>query len=303
MRAIRMDGHGGPEVLKLADVPTPEPGEGQVRIKVAAVGVNPADWKWRAGWFQARMPLSFPHIPGYDLAGVVDKVGPGVTNLAVGARVATTTSATQGAYAEYAIVPAANPALIPDELDFVTAAALPTPAVTGAQLVEEHVKPTAGQLVLVTGAVGAVGRFSLYCALKLGARVVAAVRASQADEARALGAESVIVLGQDDWIGEPFDGVADTIGGPDVARLCLSLKPGAPLCTVSTTPIDPDGLPSTPAFNAVHSDSARLAGLAQAVARGEISMPVARRLPLAQAAEAHRLLEVEKVSGKIVLEV
>ena len=170
-------------------------------------------------------------------------------------------------------------------------------------MIEEHVKPTAGQLVLITGAVGAVGRFSLFCARKLGARVVAAVRASQADEARAMGAESVIILGQDDWIGEPFDAVADTVGGPEVARLCLSLKPGAPLCTVSTTPIDPDGLPSAPVFCTLHADAAGLARMAKAVAQGEVSMSVARRLPLAQAAEAHRLLEVEKASGKIVLEV
>jgi NADPH:quinone reductase-like Zn-dependent oxidoreductase len=302
MRAIRMEGYGDPEVMQLAEAPMPEPGVGEVRIKVVAAGVNPADWQWRSGLLAKSMPLSFPHTPGYDLAGVVDKLGEGVTGFAVGGRVCGTTSRAQGSYAEYALVPAGSLAPIPDTLDFATAAALPTPALTGVQLIEDVVRPKSGQLVLVTGAVGGVGRFSVYAARRLGARVVAAVRERQADEALALGCEAVVALDGGQWTGEPFDGVADTLGGPEVARLCRHLKPGATLGTVTINPIAPEGLPSKPVFMVLHGDGRRLADLVRAVARGDITAPVALRLPLAEAAKAHRLLQAGGIRGKIVLE-
>jgi NADPH2:quinone reductase len=303
VRAIQMDGYGGPEVLKLGEAPTPEPGPGEVRVKAAAVGVNPADFKWRQGWFKDMIPFSFPHIPGYDVAGVVDAVGAGVAELSKGDRVVTMTPPQkQGAYAEYVVVAAADTAKIPVNLAFATAAALPTPGLTGVQLVEEFIRPAAGETVLVTGAVGGVGRFSAFAAKQLGARVVAAVRGSQADEARALGADEVIILGEQDWSGAPFDHVADTVGGPEVAKLCRYVKPGGRIGTVSTTPIDPAGLPVEPVFFAYHADKARLAQLADIAARGELPVPVGPRLPLAEAGEAQRLMEKGGQGGKIVLE-
>lgn len=303
MRAIQMSGYGGPEVLQLGDAPTPEPARGEVRIRTAAIGVNPADWKWRAGWFQAVVQFSFPHILGYDLAGVVDALGPGVADLAVGDRVVSMTSSSkQGAYAEYVAVAAADTARIPANLDFATAAALPTPGLTGVQLVEEFLQPHGGQTVLVTGAVGGVGRFSMHAAKRLGAGIVAAVRASQVDEAKSLGADEVIVLGAEAWSGSPFDAVADTVGGPDVAKLCRHLKPGGKIGTVATTPIAKDGLSTEPVFFAYHADKARLGELAEEVASGALIVPVAKRLPLAAAAEAQRLMEAGGQGGKIVLE-
>ena len=303
MRAALMTNYGGPEVLQLGEAPKPEPGPGELRVRTGAVGVNPADWKWRSGWFTALVQFSFPHILGYDVAGVVDALGDGVTDLAVGDRVVSmTSSSAQGAYAEYVVVAAGATAKIPSNLDFATAAALPTPGLTGVQLVEECIRPSADQTVLVTGAVGGVGRFSLHAAKRLGARVVAAVRAGQAAEARALGADEVFALGEGDWSGPLFDAVADTIGGPEVAKLCRHVKPGGKIATVSTTPIDAEGLPSKPEFFAYHADRVRLAQLAEAAARGELPVPVAKRLPLAQAGEAHRLVEGGGLGGKVVLE-
>jgi NADPH:quinone reductase-like Zn-dependent oxidoreductase len=217
-------------------------------------------------------------------------------------RVCGITSQAQGSYAEFVIAPASSIAPIPDALDFAIAAALPTPALTGVQLIEDLVRPMSGQLVLVTGAVGGVGRFSVYAARRLGARVIAAVRARQADEALALGCEAVVALDGGDWTGEPFDGVADTLGGADVARLCRHLRPGANFGTVTITPIPPEGLPSQPVFMVLHSDGKRLAELARTVARGDIAVPVAHRLPLAEAANAHRLMLAGGINGKIVLE-
>ena len=303
MRAIQMSEYGAPEVLRLVEAPTPEPGPGQVRVRTAAVGVNPADFKWRAGWFKERLPLTFPHIPGYDGAGVVDALGAGAQDLAVGDRVVfMMPPVAQGAYAEYVVMPTATAAPIPSNLDFATAAALPTPGLTGVQLIEDHIAPAPRDIVLITGAVGGVGRFSVRAAKLLGARVVAAVRARQVEEARALGADEVIVLGEEDWSGPLFDHVADTVGGPEVAKLCLRMKPGGRLCTVSTTPIDPAGLPAEPLFIAVRQDRAKLSQLAQWAASGELPVPVARRMPLAQAPEAQRLMEAGGQNGKIVLE-
>jgi NADPH:quinone reductase-like Zn-dependent oxidoreductase len=303
MRVIQMSGYGGPDVLQLGERETPEPGPGQVRVRVQAVGVNPADWKWRAGWFKDMIPFSFPHVPGYDAAGVVDAVGEGVSGFAKGDRVVTMTAPDkQGAYAELVVAAADATAKIPANLDFATAAALPTPGLTGVQLVEEMLKPKAGETVLVTGAVGGCGRFSLHAAKKLGARVVAAVRASAAAEARALGADEVITLDGGEWTGAPFDAVADTVGGPAVAKLCRHVKPGGLIGTVSTTPIDPAGLPSQPAFFAYHADAARLAELAEVAARGELPVPVATRLPFAEAGKAQQLVEAGGQGGKVVLE-
>lgn len=302
MRAIHMNTYGGPEVLELAEAATPAPGPGEVRVKAAAIGVNPADWKRRAGWFKDMAPLSFPHVLGYDAAGVVDAVGEGVDDLAAGDRVVLLTLMKQGAYAEYVVALSAATAKIPPNLDFGAAAALPTAGLTGVQLIEEHVRPVAGQTVLVTGAVGAVGRFAVYTAKRLGARVVAAVRASQADEARTLGVDDVAVLGGADWAGAPFDAVADTVGGREVAKLCRHVKACGVIATVSTTPIDPTGLPSKPIFIALHPDKEQLGRIAEAVALGDITVPIARRLPMAQAGEAHRLVEAGGVGGKIILE-
>jgi NADPH:quinone reductase-like Zn-dependent oxidoreductase len=303
MRAIQMTGYGGPDVLRVGEVPTPEPGAGQVRVKAAAIGVNPADWKWRSGWFKDMIPFSFPHIPGYDVAGVIDAVGDGVSGLAKGDRVVTMTPPDkQGAYAEYVVAAASDTAKIPANLDFATAAALPTPGLTGVQLVEECIKPAKGETVLVTGAVGGCGRFSVHAAKRLGARVVAAVRASAADEARAIGADEVLVLGEQDWTGAPFDHVADTVGGPEVAKLCRRLKPGGRLATVSTTPIDPTGLPAEPVFFGYHGDGVRLAELAVVVAKGELPAPVARKLPMDKAGEAQSVVEAGGQRGKVVIE-
>lgn len=302
MKAIQIERFGGPEVLQGAQVPTPEPGPGEVRIRIAAIGVNPADPKWRQGMFQDFAPVSFPHVLGYDVAGTVDAVGEGVTAPRVGDRVFTMlNNMTKGGYAEYATTPASGVARVPEGMDFAAAAALPCAALTGLQMIDEHVRPAKGQTVLVTGAVGAVGRFALHTAKRRGARVVAAVRASQAAEARALGADEVVVLGED-WTGAPFDHVADTVGGSDVARLARHTAPGGMIATVATTPIDPAGLPSAPVFLAVHNEADQLAEIARIVQSGELSFPVARRLPLDAVAEAHRLMEAGGQGGKIILE-
>ena len=303
MRAIIFNQYGGPEVLQLAEVPDPVAGAGQVLVRIAAAAVNPADYKWRDGMFKDFVPITFPHILGYDVAGTVLALGSDVSGFAAGDRVAAMVNAvTKGGYAEIVAIDASSLAKIPANLDFATAAAIPCAGLTGTQLVEEFVNVKAGETVLITGATGAVGHFALCAALARGARVVAAVRAKHAAQARTYGAAEVIVLGEQDWNGATFDHVIDTVGGDAVAALCRHVKPGGLIRTAATTPINPEGLPSEPQFVGVHPDGSRLQSLAEAVAAGRIPVTIARRLPLTSAAEAQKLVEAGGLSGKVILE-
>jgi len=298
VKAIQFERHGEPEVLEQVELEIPKAGPGQVQIRVAAAGVNPADYKWRNGFNLRYMPLPLPHVPGMDAAGVVTELGKGVTEFAVGDRVVASVNA---AYAEYVVADVKACARLPDGVDFVQAAALPCPALTGVEMVEEGIAPSVGQTVLVTGATGGVGRFAAMAAKALGARVVVAVRGAYVDEVKALGFDEVVTFDAPLRENLRFDHVADTVGGPEVARLCRNLKPGGKIITVATTPIDPEGLPAAPKTFGFHPDGARLARIVDAIDKGAISMPVAKRLPLAEAREAQRLVEHGGARGRVVL--
>jgi NADPH2:quinone reductase len=299
MRVVQFDDYGPPEVLHIAEVAAPTPGSGQLQIRVAAAGVNPADFKWRSGMLRELKELQLPHVVGYDVAGTVTALGAGVTAFKPGDRVA---ASVQHGYAETAVADASACARVPQSVDLIVAAALPCAGLTGVQMIEDLVQPREGQTVLVTGATGAVGRFAVHTALSMGARVVAAVRPSRFDEARKIGAHVVISLEVESGANLFFDHVADTVGGPAVAALCLRLVPGGTICTVATTPIDPKGLSTAPRFFAFHPDGARLEKILKDLSAGTIAVPIARRLPLASAAEAHRLMEAGGLGGKVILE-
>lgn len=302
MQVVRFDHYGPPDVLYVAECAVPPAPRDGVRIRNKAIGVNPADVKWRQGMFKDIVPISFPHVLGYDIAGVVDAVGAGVAGVSPGDRVMVMLDPMiKGGYAEYTVVPASDIVHLPATLDFDAAAALPTPALTGFQLIDEYLKPSAGDTILLTGAVGAVGRCAMFAARRRGASVVAAVRTDQVAEALSLGAARTIVLGSSEWSGAPFDGVADTIGGPAVGALCRNLRPGGLVVTVATTPIEGAGPTAAPRFIAVHQakdDLARIGGL---VADRKLTMPIAQRLSLADAAVAHRLVEAGRNGGRIIL--
>lgn len=297
MRAIVMYCYGGTDVLEPAEVPIPELAPGEVLIKVHAAAINPADGKWRAGNYQSFIPLTMPHILGYDVAGTIE-AGEG---LAKGTRVAAMLNPmTKGGYAEYASVAATNVAAIPDAMSFETAAAIPCANLTGVQLIETALDLQAGQRVLITGALGNVGQAALFAALGRGAHVIAAVRADRADEARAAGAAEIAVIGEV-WTGKPFDQIADTIGGPSVASLMLHLKPGGRIVTASDIPIPQDGLSGTPEFYPVNPDGAQLARIVRAVASGVLPVAVGRILPLEAAGEGQKAVDAGGLRGKIIL--
>ena len=302
MKAMRIHGHGGPEVLRYEETDTPVPGLGEVLIRVAAAGVNPADHKHRSGMFRDFVPYRFPHTIGYDVAGTIEALGEGVSAPAVGSRVfALLDPMTAGGYAEYVVTAASGCARLPDDLDFATAAGMPCPALTGTQMVEEYLRPASGDTILITGATGMVGRFAVRAANAAGVRVVAAVRPAYAEEARALGADTVVALDGGNWGGEPFDGVIDTVGGAAASALAASTRRGKRILTAATDPLDAAILPAQPEFVAVHPDGARLERLGADVVSGAIAVPISARLPLAEAGKAQAMLEAGGVRGKIVL--
>ena len=302
MNAIDPAEAGGPEVLQIVRRPVPKPGAGEVLIRVAAAGVNPADHKHRSGMFRDFVPYRFPHTIGYDVAGTIEALGEGVSAPAVGTRVfALLDPMTAGGYAEYVVTAASGCARLPDDLDFATAAGMPCPALTGTQMVEEHLRPAAGDTILVTGATGMVGRFAVRAAKVAGARVVAAVRPVYAEEARTIGADEVVALDGRAWEGAPFDGVIDTVGGAAATALAAGTGPGRRILTAATDPLDAARLPARPEFVAVHPDGARLARLGMDVASGRAAVPISARLPLAEAGTAQAMIEAGGVRGKIVL--
>jgi NADPH:quinone reductase-like Zn-dependent oxidoreductase len=299
MKAVVLVGYGGVDKLELRDVPDPKVGPNEIKVRMAGASINPIDWKTRSGALQAYMPVELPAILGRDASGEVVEVGPGVTAFKVGARVLGLANTT---HAELVVAPTEGWAEVPTYMDLADAGALPLVLLTGAQLIEEGVKPNKGDRVLVTGATGSVGRVAVFVAKAHGAIVYAGVRGKHKADAAKLGAEAVVVLDDDAAIDKlpPLDAIADTVGGDATQKLLGKVKPGG---TIGSAVGEPAGAKErglvVRAFHA-HPDSKRLGELARAVAQGELVVPIARRFPLAQAAEAQRVAEAG-AAGKVLL--
>lgn len=297
MKAIQFKRYGGPDVLETVDIPCPRPAADEVLIRIVASAVNPADLKWRSGMLEALFPLQLPITPGYDVAGVIEVVGKGVSGFTSGQQVvAMLDPLTQGGYAQKAAIPAKLLARVPEALSLDIAAAMPTAGLTGVQMIENHLDVGSGQRVLITGATGAVGRFAIFSALQRGAHVIAAVRGRQVALAKALGAHEVIDLDVQRWVVEPVLHVADTLGGTLCAKLVDQLATGDAV-TVATDPV-----PRAAArFVQVEADTRRLEMLMASVVSGGLEVPIAHRLPLSSAWRAHRLMARGGLEGKLIL--
>ena len=299
MKAVRIHGYGGVDQLVYEDAETPEPQGGEVLVKVAGTSVNPIDWKLRSGEAKNLMSLSFPAILGRDVAGTVAKVGANVRNPEVGQRVM---GLVNRSYAEYLVAKAEHLTIIPDGVDFETAAALPLVVTTGGQLAQRmQLKP--GQTVLVTGAVGGVGRSAVYMAQTLGARVIAGVRSSQREEGKTLGASDIIALDRDEEIARlpELDAIGDTVDHEVIGKLLPKLKEGGVLGSVLGKPKEEEGKNiRVEAFMAT-PDPSLLRQMADAVRDGKLVIPIAKRMKLSDAAEAQKLAEAGSAGGKIVL--
>ncbi len=300
MKAVRLHGFGGVEQLRYEEVPTPEPKEGEVLVKMLSTSVNPVDWKIRSGVMQQIFPVTVPHILGNDVAGEVVKAGPGVTGFEKGQRVLAYVPAKS--YAEFVIAAADTLTIVPEGLAVEDAGALPVVVTTGAELVE-RLHPKAGQKILITGALGSVGRSAVFLAKHYGAQVLAGVRGKQKEEAQTLGASAVVAIDDEQEIqGLPeLDAIGDTVNGETIGKLIPKLKTGGILGSVLGPPQAAEGKDiHVEAFSA-QPDADRLSQMARAVAAGELRIPIAKRFKLKDAAEAQTFAE-KGAGGKVILE-
>ena len=299
MKAIVVHEYGGPEVLKWEEYPDPVPGQGEVLVRVAAASVNPIDYKRRAGLTKDFYPLKFPGLIGVDMSGTVLKLGPGVEDFSVGDQVFAMADNT---YAELCVVKAAALAKVPKGLDLIDAAALPLVTVTGNQLLSATgIK--AGQTVLITGAVGNVGRSAVFTAKDLGATVIAAVLKRQTDAAKTVGADQVVATDDDAAIANlsPLDAVADTIDGATAQKLIAKVKPGGVFATVVQAPQNAAKFPTVKVEHVFSKfDRKTLEYMAEAVRDGKLVIPIGPKLPLSKAAEGQAMAEKGGI-GKVML--
>jgi NADPH2:quinone reductase len=320
MKAIRIHEFGGPEVLRYEEVPLPEPGQGQARVRIEAAGINFIDIYHRTGQYKNNLPLTL----GQEAAGVVDAVGPGVDDVKVGDRVAYVLE--MGAYAEYAVVPAWRLVPVPNGVDLKLAAAAILQGLTAHYLSHSTYQLKSGDTALVHAGAGGVGGLLVQVAKQLGARVIATVSNDEkALEAREAGADEIILYTQADFTAEAkrltdgrgVDVVYDSVGKTTFWGSLDSLRRRGYLVLYGQSsgavePIDPQVLNAKgslfltrPTLGHYVADRAELLGRAGDlfgwIEAGELKVRIAATFPLEKAAEAHMFLESRRAKGKVVL--
>ncbi|WP_030846817.1 NADP-dependent oxidoreductase [Streptomyces sp. NRRL F-4474] len=306
MRAIVVNEWGGPENLVEREIERPEPGLGEVLVRVHAAGVNPVDWKTRASG--ALIAWGETPILGWDVSGTVEAVGPGVTLYAPGDEVYGMPHFPRqaGGYAEYVAAPARHFARKPASLDHVQAAALPLAALTAWQALVDTAGVTAGQRVLVHAAAGGVGHLAVQIAKARGAYVIGTASAAKHDVLRGLGADELIDYRSVDFAEavSDVDVVLDALGGDTAERSLKVLRSGGHLVSLpgpDSVPAGADGVNA--AWVLVDPDLKGLEAIADLAGRGLLKPLVETVLPLADAARAHEIGEQGRTTGKIVLTV
>jgi NADPH:quinone reductase-like Zn-dependent oxidoreductase len=301
LKAVRFSQFGGPEVLEIVDLPDPHPGPGQVRIAVRAAGVNPSDWKKRKGLMDSELPQTL----GYEAAGVVDELGEGVADVAVGDRVFGF-SADGAAQAELAVLSWYAP--IPPSLDFPGAAARPAAVETATRALDQLAsggESWSGRTLLINGASGSVGSAAVQLAVLRGAHVIGTASPANHTYLRSLGAEPVAY-------GE---GLVERVRAlaPDGVDLALDVAGSGVLPELIELAGGPEHVVTVADFGGAQEYGVRfsrgdtgralyaLAGIGELIESGGFSLPVAQTFPLAEVAEAHRVSEDGHVRGKLVL--
>jgi NADPH2:quinone reductase len=320
MQAVRVHETGGPEQLRFEDAPLPEPGQGQVRVKVTACGLNYIDTYHRTGLY----PLPLPFTPGLEFAGTIDALGPGVSGWQFGDRVATASGI--GGYAQFALAPADKLVRVPEGVTFDQAAALMLQGMTAHYLAHSTFPLKAGDTCLIHAAAGGVGLLLVQIAKRAGARVFGTVStAEKAALAEAAGADVVIRYTEENFVERVreltnlrgVDVVYDSVGASTWEGSLDCLRPRGMMVTFGNAsgpvqPISPLLLsakgsifltrPTLAHYIASPEDLAWRAGdLFNWVAAGELDVRIDRRFPLAEAADAHRALEGRQTAGKVLL--
>ena len=300
MKAAVLHEYGPAKNLKYEDVPDPVPAEGEVLVRVAAASINPIDYKMRSGEAKERFPIEFPAILGRDFSGIVREVGPGVTGFEPGDKVIGLAWKT---YAKLVTVKATDLALLPEGMELAEAAALPLVTLTGEQLITLGTQIQSGQTVLVSGALGGVGRSAVWTAKKAGAIVIAGVRKSQLKEAAEIGADEVVALDDHSAMAKVgfVDAVADTVGHKTAEALLAKVKQGGIFASVLGPPANAKLHPTVRIVPvAAKPDAAALRTLAEDVKAGHLKIPIDRMIPLEEAAEGQAAAEKGGI-GKVLL--
>ncbi|MEH1844588.1 MAG: NADP-dependent oxidoreductase [Nostoc sp.] len=305
IQAIRIHNYGESDVLTLETIAQPEPQPNEVLIRVQAAGVNPLDWKIRAGYMKEVFPMPLPFTPGMDVAGIVEAIGADVKALQVGQPVYGELK--MGAYAQFATAPQDAIALKPMTLDFVEAASVPMVAMTAYQAVFDHADLKPAQTVLIHAASGGVGMFAVQFAKWKGAHVIGTASAVNAEFVRSLGADQVI-----DYNATPFeqvvenvDVVLDTLGGDTQARSYSVVKPGGILISTAAPPnaqkAQERGIRAE--MMNMKPSASLLEEIASLLDSGQVKTLVAQTFSLSEARQAQELSQGGHVRGKIVLQI
>ncbi|MCK2150443.1 NADP-dependent oxidoreductase [Marinobacter alexandrii] len=313
MRHVSYDRFGERDVLQVKTSDIPQPGPGQVLVRVHGAGLNPIDWKTRKGLgFAARqIENSLPWTPGYDVAGEVVEVAEDVTTLAPGDRVMGMIGFPEGGggYASYAVAGADEFAIVPEELDLLAAGALPLAALTAWQALFEVAKLDSGQKILIHAGAGGVGHFAVQFALERGAHVVATASAANRDFLAELGVHEVIDYRTTDVAEECYglDVVLDLVGGEEGKRSLHTLGEHGVLVTIPTVTADEiisaaENMGLRAHGMTVRPDVFHLDEIAELIEDGDVRVHLDQVFPLDQVAHAHELLEGGHVRGKLVLD-
>jgi len=306
MKAIVAHEYGGPEVLKLEDVPVPEPKENEILVRLIASGVNPADPLILGGKFAKEFGTHLPLILGYEMAGVVVKAGAKVTKLKVGDAVYAYLL-WGGGWAEYCISTEGESAAKPESLTFVEASAVPLAALTAWQALVDIGKLKAGQTVLIHGGSGGVGSFAIQIAKARGARVIATASTANQDLLKQLGADVAIDYTKQKFeeIAHDVDVVLDPVGRETLARSYGVVKKGGIVVTIVSrcdeAELKKHGIRG--ASLSSHPDASELSELTKLIDAGKIKPIVSQVLPLTDAAKADAQAATHHTRGKIVLKI
>ncbi|WP_259404044.1 NADP-dependent oxidoreductase [Microbispora sp. H10949] len=317
MKAVRMHRIGEPGVLTVEELPRPEPGPGDVLVRVHAAGVNPPDWYARRGFAgipeDIRPTLPLPYTPGSDVSGTVAAVGHGVTEWREGdevfglVRFPSLENGGKG-YAEYTTSPASHLARKPASLSHVEAAGVPMAGLTAYQFIVDHIKLDEGRRVLVNGAAGGVGHFAVQLAKIKGAYVIGVASGRHETFLRELGVDEFLdytTTRVEDEVRD-VDVLIDTVGGPDAHRFLPVLRRGGVISPIFYAEYHQEraaDLGISFRRGQVHSDGGQLAELARLLEEGRLRVGVDSVFPLAEAAKAHERAERGHIQGKIVLRV
>jgi NADPH:quinone reductase-like Zn-dependent oxidoreductase len=308
MKAIVIHEYGGPEVLKYEDVPRPEPKDDQILVRVIAAGVNPVDEAGRSERSAKFFGITLPFIPGYDIAGIVEKTGAKITKFKTGDSVYAYLSLRNGGgYAEYAVASEVEAAPKPKSISFVEAAGVPVVALTAWQALIDTAKLSAGQTVLIHGGSGGVGTFAIQIAKARRAKVIATASTANQNFLKQLGADVAIdyTKAKFEDVAKNVDVVLDSVGKDTLARSYGVVKKGGFIVTlvarIDQAELDKHGIRG--ASLGVEPDSNELTEIGKLIDEKKIKVIISQTFPLADAVKAQEQIATGHTRGKIVLKV